>query len=130
MIFGIGTDLVEIRRVARIYNRYGDKFARRILSEDEWGEFGHTRQPAYFLAKRLAAKEAAAKALGLGFRDGLTLSDIGVAHDQNGRPLLIFQGRAKQLAEELGVGEPHLSLADERDFALAFVTLLKSSSPD
>ncbi len=124
MIFGIGTDIVRVDRMRGNLERYGDKFARRILTEDEFREFSATSRPAHFLAKRFAAKEAAAKALGTGFRDGLSLCHIGVAHDGKGRPFLVYNGRAEELMHEMGVGEGHLSIADEQDYAVAFVTLL------
>lgn len=125
MIFGIGTDIVEIERVARALDRHGERFARRVLSEAEWEEFRACREAAAFMAKRFAAKEAAAKALGTGFRDGLSMRDIAVSHSPLGQPQLSFEGRAAGLCEALGVGDSHLSLADERRYAVAFVTLLQ-----
>ena len=125
MIFGIGTDIVEIERVARALDRHGERFARRVLNDLEWGEFQRCSRAAAFMAKRFAAKEAAAKALGTGFRDGLSMRDIAVSHSPLGQPRLNFQGRAAGLCQTLGVGESHLSLADERRYAVAFVTLLQ-----
>jgi holo-[acyl-carrier protein] synthase len=124
VIFGIGTDIVRVDRMRANLERYGDRFARRILTDDEFREFSATSRPAHFLAKRFAAKEAAAKALGTGFRDGLSLCHIGVAHNGKGRPFLVYSGRAEELVREMGVGEGHLSIADEQDYAIAFVTLL------
>lgn len=126
MIFGIGTDIVRVARMDEALARHGREFARRILTEGEYREFCLASRPAHFLAKRFAAKEATAKAMGTGFRDGLSLRHIGVAHDGKGRPSLIYHDRAEQLRRELGIGEGHLSLADERDYALAFVTLLNA----
>ena len=71
MIFGIGTDIVSVQRMRRNLGRYGERFARRILSESELEEFRATAKPENFLAKRFAAKEAAAKAMGTGFSGGL-----------------------------------------------------------
>ena len=105
MIFGIGTDIVRVDRMRGNLERYGDKFARRILTEDEFREFSAT-------------------AMGTGFSDGMSLRHIGVAHDGKGRPLLVYNGRAEQLRREMGIGEGHLSIADEQDYAVAFVTLL------
>jgi holo-[acyl-carrier protein] synthase len=76
------------------------------------------------LAKRFAAKEAAAKAMGTGFRDGLSLRHIAVANEASGKPVLCFSGRAAELIERFGIGDAHLSLSDEREFAVAFVTLM------
>lgn len=125
MIHGIGTDIVSVERIRTDLERFGDKLARRILTPDELCEFHATPMPAHFLARRFAAKEAAVKALGTGFRDGLQPRHIGVAHDRNGRPLLEFYGPARALSESLGIATGHISLADERDHAIAFVTLLK-----
>lgn len=125
MIFGIGTDIVSVPRMAQNLERYGARFAARILTPEELEEFQAAARPAHFLAKRFAAKEAAAKALGTGFSDGLFLSHIGVTHDGRGRPMLRFSGRALALLNELGIGESHLSLADEQELAIAFVTLLR-----
>ncbi len=123
MIFGIGTDIVRVARMQQDIARYGDKFAERILTESELGEYRQSNARAHFLARRFAAKEAAAKAMGTGFRDGLHLRDIGVAHDVNGKPLLEFTGRAQAFMREKGIATVHVSLADEEDNAVAFVTL-------
>ena len=124
MIHGVGTDIVRVARLAADLERYGERFARRILAPRELEEFRTTPRPAHFLAKRFAAKEAAAKALGTGFRDGLTLPQITVGHDALGRPLLEYSGRAAELCRRLGIRHSHLSLADEEDYAIAYVTLV------
>lgn len=126
MIHGIGTDIVQVARIEAIFRRFGDRFARRILSDRELAEFARADRPAHFLARRFAAKEAAAKALGTGFRDGLQFHHIGVGHDRRGRPLLEFHGPALILIQRLAIGESHLSLADEQDYAVAFVTLVNA----
>ena len=123
MIYGIGTDIVHIQRIAESLSRFGDRFAQRILSEAEMSGFLASKRQAHFLAKRFAAKEALAKALGTGFRDGLSLRDIGVDNDHLGKPLLVFTPRAEQKLRDFGVGTAHLSLSDEQDYAIAFVTL-------
>ena len=123
MIYGIGTDLVHIPRMEELLMRHGMKFARRILAESEFVEFQQNAKPAEFIAKRFAAKEAAAKALGTGFRDGLSLKDIAVGHDHLGRPILHFSGVGAELLKRFNIDKSHLSLSDEREYALAFVTL-------
>lgn len=123
MIFGIGADIVEVGRMEQNLARYGTRFAKRILTDREYGEFMQSKHPAHFLAKRFAAKEAAAKALGTGFRRGLTLRQIGVTHDDLGRPMLEFDREAEAYRRRCGVSACHLSLSDERRYALAFVTL-------
>lgn len=128
MIFGIGTDIVAVSRIQAGLARYGEKYARRILAPAELELFQASALPAHFLAKRFAAKEAAVKAMGTGFRDGITLGQIAVNNDLHGRPELIFSGRAEQVCRELGVGAAHLSLADEKEYAIAFVTLLRDGA--
>jgi len=123
MIVGIGTDIVSIARFEAMLERHGARVAERILSVDELREFSETVRPARFLAKRFAVKEAAAKAFGTGFRAGLSLRHIGVRHDQLGRPELAFSGRAEELCIQLQVSASHVSVADEQDYAIAFVTL-------
>jgi len=124
MIYGIGTDIVSVGRIQAGLQRHGEKFARRILSNRELDDYRNAPSPEHFLAKRFAAKEAAAKAMGIGFSKGLSLRHIGVTHDQNGKPMLEYLGRAVELVEEMGIGESHVSIADETDHAVAFVTLL------
>ena len=127
MIFGIGTDIVSIVRMQQGLERHGERFAQRILDADEYRDYSKSPKPAAFLAKRFAAKEAAVKALGLGFSRGISMQHVSVGHDDNGRPLLCLSGTAKIIADELGVGESFLSLADEQDHAIAYVILLKKS---
>lgn len=125
MIVGIGTDIVRIARFETMLERHGARVAERILSADELVEFAAAARPARFLAKRFAVKEAVAKAFGTGFRDGLSLRHIGVQNDALGKPSLRFYGRAEELCAQLGVAESHVSIADEHDYAVAFVTLLR-----
>lgn len=125
MIFGIGTDIVRINRMAESLERHGDKFAERILSADELKVFHKTDNGARYLAKRFAAKEATSKAMGTGFRDGLSLKHISVGNDDKGKPILNFTDKAKCFMEENNIVESHISLADEQEYAVAFVTLVK-----
>ncbi|MFV1982887.1 MAG: holo-ACP synthase [Thiohalomonadales bacterium] len=123
MIYGIGTDIVRVDRMIENLNKYGDKFARRILSDQEFNEFINKKNQAHFLAKRFAAKEATAKAMGTGFISGLKFSDISVEHDDLGKPCLVYSGRATEFVNEKSIKESYLSIADEVDHAVAFVTL-------
>lgn len=125
MIYGIGTDIVAVARMARALERHGERFAARILATTEMAAYRSAVHPARFLAKRFAAKEAAAKAIGTGFSQGLSLHDISVANDAAGKPLLHFSGRALDLLEARSIGEGFLSLADEHDYAVAYVILLR-----
>lgn len=125
MIFGIGTDLVFIPRIQTLLTKYGDRIALRILSDTEFEAFKKTKHQANFLAKRFAAKEAAAKALGTGFRDGLSLRHINVVNNDKGKPELGFTAKGLTLINELNIGKSMISLSDEKEYALAFVTLME-----
>lgn len=123
MIFGIGTDIVRVDRMRADLERFGDRFAERILTKQEMREYLATERRAHFLAKRFAAKEAAAKAMGTGFSRGIHLRQIAVMHDANGKPLLEFSGAAQSFLREHDIRISHISLADEEDHAVAFVAL-------
>lgn len=122
MLHGIGADLVSIARMSDAMMRHGERFAARILAPSEFDEFLVARDRARFLAKRFAAKEALAKALGTGLRPPATLQAIGVTHDPLGKPEYAFDDRlAAHLAARFLVA--HLSISDERDHVLAFAVL-------
>lgn len=123
MIFGIGTDIVHVQRMRENIDKYGDKFAKRILTEVELSDYTNKSNRAGFLAKRFAAKEATAKAMGTGFSNGLSLHHIGVGHDEAGKPILEFSEVAEKFIQDNKITQAHLSLADENDYAVAFVTL-------
>lgn len=122
-IVGLGTDIAEIERVEKALARTGEAFARRILTEQEMLTFASLKQPGRFLAKRFAAKEAASKALGTGIADGVSFQDFTIGNDALGKPNLSLSGRAATLAAQLGVVHIHLSLSDERHYAVATVIL-------
>jgi holo-[acyl-carrier protein] synthase len=123
MIHGIGVDIVEIQRMRDSLRRFEARLSERVLTAAEQVELAQAADPARFLAKRFAAKEAAAKALGTGFRNGLRLRDIGVGHDALGRPELRYAGMAETLRRQFGLTSSHLSLSDETQYAVALVVL-------
>ena len=123
MIFGIGTDIVQNSRMEENLEKYGERFAKRIQSDDEFSEYGEVVNPAAFLAKRFAAKEAAVKALGTGFRDGISMTHVAVGHDDLGKPILSFSDAAKKIAESKNINSMHLSIADEKEYAVAYVVM-------
>ncbi len=123
MIFGIGVDIVQISRIQDAMDRHGDKFAKKILGENEFQEYLVNNKKVNYLAKRFAAKEAFSKALGSGFTNGLTLKQIEVSHNEIGRPILILTDYAKQKTDQLNIRHYHVSLSDEREHVVAFVTL-------
>lgn len=122
MIAGIGTDIVAVARLGRLYERHGERALAKILSARECTEFVGVSDPARFLAKRFAAKEAFGKALGIGLAAPATMPSIGVAHDSLGRPLFEYAAAlAAHLVQRRLVA--HLSISDENDFAIAFVVM-------
>ena len=130
MIYGIGTDVVQVERIVDLLARYGDRFARRVLGPGELTEFQRRRSrgghgPAYsarYLAKRFAAKEAYSKALGLGLRGPMTLLSLQVLNDRKGQPVAIPRKALADYVRERGL-VAHVSLSDEIDSAVAFVII-------
>ncbi len=121
MVVGIGTDLVEIARIESLYLKHPDSFSGRVLSPQEQLQFSKHAQPIHFLAKRWAAKEAIAKALGTGFRNGVSFADMTITHSALGQPLIQLMGKTAEIAENLGITQWSISLSDEIHYALAFV---------
>lgn len=131
-VIGIGLDLVELARVERALIRFGTHFLNRILTEDERARVpeespGALKQPSArqtaHVAARFAAKEAAVKALGTGFSDGISPRDVEVRSGTSGKPELVFQGKARDRAGQLGVRAVHLTLTHTRDNAAAVVII-------
>lgn len=120
MIRGIGTDMVLVSRIEAVLDRQGERFARRILTESEWQRFAAHKQPARYLAKRYAAKEAILKALGTGLAQGMSWQHIQIDNDSLGAPVVRLSGVAASYLEQGGGGRMLLSLSDEREQALAF----------
>ena len=123
MIYGVGQDLVEIPRIERALARFGERFAQRILCEPELARFRKHRQPAAFLAKRFAAKEAFTKALGTGIHAPANWHGVWVVNLRSGKPQLEFTPALKNLLEQRRIRRAHLSLTDERSLAAATVVL-------
>ncbi|MEH0742129.1 holo-ACP synthase [Vibrio cholerae] len=120
-IVGLGTDIAEIERVEKALARSGDAFAQRILTPPELDTFHAIKQKARFLAKRFAAKEAASKALGTGIALGVTFQDFTISNDELGAPVLTLANKALVLANQKQVSHVHLSISDERHYAMATV---------
>ncbi|WKD50911.1 holo-ACP synthase [Microbulbifer spongiae] len=123
MIVSIGTDICSYHRIAVALRRHGNRFVRRILNDRERCDFAglsEANRTAY-LCKRFAAKEAVAKALGTGIGDGISWHNIEVRRRKNAAAQVLLNGAARERACALGVGSIHLSLSDEKDFALACV---------
>ncbi|MBM3352364.1 MAG: holo-ACP synthase [Betaproteobacteria bacterium] len=123
MIYGIGTDLIEIPRVQRVLERFGERFAQRILCVPELMRFHAHRQPVAFLAKRFAAKEAFAKALGTGIHAPANWHGVWVTNLKSGKPVLSYSPALAALVAARGVRRAHLTITDERGMASATVIL-------
>ncbi len=123
MIYGVGTDIIEIPRIAAALERFGERFARRILCEPELRRFASHRLPAAYLAKRFAAKEAFTKALGTGIHAPANWHGVWVANLRSGKPTLQFTAALQAMLDARGVGNAHVSLTDERGLASATVIL-------
>ena len=123
MIQGVGIDIVEIERVAKMWKSYGMRFALRILAQHECDEIAALAKPESLLAKRFAVKEAFGKAVGTGLRHPVTWTRIGLIHDALGRPQLRLHPEIDQLLNKRGIHRHHVSITDERRFASAIVIL-------
>lgn len=124
MIYGIGTDIVRIDRLRGALERHGERFAARILAGCENSGFAASREPARYLAKRFAAKEAFGKALGTGVAVPATLHAVAVGHDELGKPIFEFDRALSAYMAERGL-RAHLSLSDEVDYVVAFAVIEK-----
>ncbi len=121
MILGIGTDLAEVPRIRRSIENFGDRFLHRIYTERERRYASRKANAAERFAARFAAKEAGMKAIGTGWRHGITWKDFEVVNEPSGRPTLRLTGVAKQIAERLGVERISLSLTHTAEMAFAVV---------
>ena len=123
MIVGIGVDIVDVSRIQKMFDKYGQHFAERILCKEEMQGFSKVTNPVSLLAKRFAAKEAAAKALGTGMREGVGFQSFQITHDALGKPELTFHHAALQKIHFLKVSRTHITISDEKNYAVGFVTL-------
>ena len=123
MIYGIGTDIVEVTRIEASIQQFGDEFARRILADSEFLSYQASQIKPRFLAKRFAAKEAFAKALGTGLRAPATFQNIAISHDELGKPILILATELQVFLQSINITQTHISISDEKNLAAAFVVL-------
>ena len=122
MVIAIGTDIVEIARIAEVLERQGERFIDRILTVSEKTLYNQSKSVS-FVAKRFAAKEAVAKALGTGIGRGVSFQDIVISNNAKGAPLVELSNGAADVMRELGGARMLLSLSDERHYALAYAVL-------
>jgi holo-[acyl-carrier protein] synthase len=125
VIFGIGVDLVETPRIERLLRQYGDRFARRVLTELEWPGFQRSSKPVLFVANRFAAKEAFSKAMGTGFRYPVTLQNISVVQNKAGKPGYVLSEALTAVMKQHEIAGHHLTISDEKTMACAVAILEK-----
>ena len=127
VIFGIGTDIVELSRVQNTYDRFGERFVNRLLMDEERELFEKNKMPVRFLAMRFAAKEATVKAMGTGFAHGVWIRDVGIVNNDWGRPEIIWSERGRKVCDDMGIGEGHVSLTDDAGLILAFAVVMRAA---
>jgi holo-[acyl-carrier protein] synthase len=123
MIYGVGTDIVNINRIQKIILKNREGFIKRVLTDHEQALFANKADSAAFCAKRFAAKEAFSKALGTGIGRVVSFQDLTVRNNDNGKPHFIPSEKLRLYLLEKGVKQAHLSISDESQYALAFVVL-------
>jgi holo-[acyl-carrier protein] synthase len=123
MIFGVGIDMVKVTRIEDMMTRWGDRFLKRVFTPSEISYCFHKANASARFALRFAAKEAFSKAIGLGFRNGLSLLHIEVLRPDTGPPRLELHKKAKELCQHHGIKNSLLSLADDGGYAVAVVVL-------
>ena len=133
MIYGIGTDICDVRRIRASLERHGERFAARVLSEHEfktwksrsarWPERG-----IRYLATRFSAKEAFSKAIGLGMRMPMTWRLCEIANERSGKPVIVLHGELKEWFEARGL-QAQVSVSDESDYAASFCVVEQAASP-
>jgi len=125
MIFGIGTDIVDVKRIKKMKSI--DSFAKKILGDDEYLKFSKLSESKkiFFIAKQFAGKEAFAKAIGTGISGDVNFKTIEILRDDEGKPMFKFAEKTQLLIDNLGIAHSHVSLSDEEEYALAFVILEK-----
>jgi holo-[acyl-carrier protein] synthase len=123
MVMGLGTDLIETRRVQESIDRFGERFLERIFTAGEIAYCARKKNAAESFAARFAAKEAGAKALGTGISRGVSWKEFEVRREASGRPTLHLSGRAAEVAASMGVRRVLLSLTHSRELAMAMVVV-------
>jgi holo-[acyl-carrier protein] synthase len=127
MIFGIGVDVLEVKRIRQTLERFGPRFIERLLMPEEQAQLANTQRRERFLAMRFAAKEAIVKAMGTGFAHGVWIRDVGVVQNPWGKPEVVFSERGERVRKGLGVGEGHVTLTDEAGLVVAVAVLMKAN---
>jgi holo-[acyl-carrier protein] synthase len=127
MIFGIGVDVLETKRIAHTLERFGARFIDHLLMPQERAQLERTQRRERFIAMRFAAKEAIVKAMGTGFAHGVWIRDVGVVQNSWGKPEVVFSERGNRVRLGLGIGEGHVTLTDESGLVVAVAVLMKAA---
>jgi holo-[acyl-carrier protein] synthase len=127
-VIGIGTDIIECLRIAQMIERHGELFIHRVYTPDEIGYCQSRKQSTQHFAGRWAAKEAVLKALGTGWRRGISWRDVEVRNTPGGRPVVSLRGGAQDVVEELGIREMLVSISHCRSHAMAYALALGGKS--
>jgi len=122
-IYGIGVDLVNAERIQYLYQKYGDRFSKRILDDDEMMFFKKTKNKERYLSNAFAGKEAAVKALGTGFSEGIHWKDFGLSRKSSGQPELHYTNKIRQKFNTLGISSSYISISDDHPWSIAMVVL-------
>ena len=129
MVFGVGTDIVQVSRIETVWQRFGERFAERLLLDEERELFAVSKRPVRFLSMRFAIKEAVVKAMGTGFAHGMWIRDVGMVPNDWGRPQIIYSARGRRMCERLGIGGGHVSVTDAGGLVLAIAVLMNANGP-
>jgi holo-[acyl-carrier protein] synthase len=120
-------DVLEMERIARTLERFGSRFTEHLLLPAEMAQLALTQRPERFHAMRFAAKEAIVKAMGTGFAHGVWIRDVGVVQNAWGKPEVVFSARGDAVRRQLGIGEGHVTLTDEKGLVVAVAVLMKAA---
>lgn len=123
MIIGVGTDVVNISRIEQAVQRFGERFIKKVFTDEEEKACKDKKDRLPFLASRFAAKEAVLKAIGTGISNGIGFKDVEVSREHGKRPEIILHGKGKEMAGALGVKNIHLSITHDAGLAVAFVVV-------
>jgi len=121
MVIGIGVDIVEVSRIERLIQRHGNRFLRRVFTERERDYCSRSAHPEQRYAARFAAKEAALKALGVGWQMGAQFTDVDVFNEELGAPRIALAGRALEISRQKGIQRMLVSISHDRNYAIAQV---------
>jgi holo-[acyl-carrier protein] synthase len=127
VIFGIGVDVLETRRIRETLERFGERFLAHLLMPAERAQLARTARPERFVAMRFAAKEAIVKAMGTGFAHGVWIRDVGVVQNSWGKPEVVYSERGERVRAGLGIGEGHVTLTDESGLVVAVAVLMRAA---